>query len=271
VLLLIHLFGNTKKKKKKNTRRGSSSSSSQTVERRRRRRNDSSTRKTRPTSSFPSLRLSVCLSVCLSASLSLSRQRAETEKGAILLLFRVFIFFFFFFFFGLFSPALSFPLQKRKTSEYDEFTPGRTTAAAASAEERGTAAAATTFDDDDDSNSHSWSFSSSSVSVASNCELPPTAPTNFDSSTDDFSFLCSVCSDAGVGNAERAARESHVSVDVSGESQLGVVLADVRGVSRAVVERCEWGRRAREREVTGDREINRESIDRGIFGENDEY
>jgi hypothetical protein len=183
------------------------------------------------------------------------------------------------------------PLQNKKKkdeSEYydDEFTPGRTTAAAASAEERGTAAAAaTTFDDDDDddSNSHSWSFSSSSVSVASNCgyfyyyvsreyqssaELPPT---NFDSSTDDFSFLCSVCSDAGVGNAERAARESHVSVDVSGESQLGVVLADVRGVSRAVVERCEWGRRARECEVTGDREINRESIDRGIFGENDEY
>ena len=171
------------------------------------------------------------------------------------------------------------PLQKKKKdeSEYDEFTPGRTTTAAASAEERGTAAAATTFDDDedddddDDSNSHSWSFSSSSVSVASNCELPPTAPTNFDSSTDDFSFLCTVCSDAGVGNAERAARESHVSVDVSGESQLGVVLADVRGVSRAVVERCEWGRRARECEVTGDREINRESIDRGIFGENDEY
>ena len=197
-------------------------------------------------------------------------------------MFRVFIFFFFFFFFVVRVKRPRFKKKKEDEQKYDEFTPGRTTAAA-STEERGTAAAATTFDDDDDSNSHSWSFSSSSVSVTkSNCgyfyyvsreyqssaELPPT---NFDSSTDDFSFLCSVCSDAGVGNAERAARESHVSVDVSGESQLGVVLADVRGVSRAVVERCEWGRRARECEVTGDREINRESIDRGIFGENDEY
>ena len=179
--------------------------------------------------------------------------------------------------------------KKRRSCEYERT--GRRTPTA-STEECGTAAAAaTTFDDDDDDDSHAWSFSSSSASsssIASNdcgcyccvsreressTELLPTAPTNFDSSSsDDFSFLCcSVCSDAGVGNAERAARESHVSVDVFGESKLGAVLADVRSVSRAVVERCEWERRAREREVTGDWEINRESIDRGIFGENDEY
>jgi hypothetical protein len=79
------------------------------------------------------------------------------------------------------------------------------------------------------------------------------------------------CNDDDDGNRERTTRENYVSVDRFGKSKLGVVLADVRGVSRAVVERRERGRFVRECEITGDWEIDRESIDRGVSGEDDEY
>jgi hypothetical protein len=82
---------------------------------------------------------------------------------------------------------------------------------------------------------------------------------------------CARTDDDDDGNRERTTRENYVSVDRFGKSKLGVVLADVRGVSRAVVERRERGRFVRECEITGDWEIDRESIDRGVSGEDDEY
>ena len=55
-------------------------------------------------------------------------------------------------------------------------------------------------------------------------------------------------------NRERTTQENYVSVDRFGK--LGVVLADVRGVSRAVVERRERDASFVNAEITGDQEID---------------